>query len=142
MGKVMTRIRLTNSLDAGNARNGALPLNRVRTLELDALMDTGATLLALPEEVVDTLGLPQLDWRKVRLADGSVKELALVGNLQVEILGRTMTCDALVMPVGSTPLIGQIQLEALDLVVDAKSREAKVNPASPDIPLLDLLSAC
>jgi hypothetical protein len=53
-----------------------------------------------------------------------------------------MTCDALVMPVGATPLIGQIQLEALDLVVDAKSREAKVNPASPDIPLLDLLSAC
>jgi len=140
MGKVMTRIKLTNSVDAGNARNGALPLERVRTLCLDALVDTGATLLALPEDAVDRLGLRQLDWRKVRLADGGVREVALVGDLQIEILGRTMTCDALVIPMGATPLIGQIQLEALDLIVDAKSREARVNPASPDIPTLDLLS--
>jgi len=45
------------------------------------------------------------------------------------------------MPARSTPLIGQIQLEALDLLVDAKSRQATVNPASPDVPLLDLLHA-
>jgi hypothetical protein len=32
-------------------------------------------------------------------------------------------------------------LEALDLVVDPKSREVTVNPASPDIPLLDALHA-
>jgi hypothetical protein len=38
------------------------------------------------------------------------------------------------------PLIGQI-LEGLDLVVDPKSREVTVNPASPDMPLLDLLRA-
>jgi hypothetical protein len=50
-----------------------------------------------------------------------------------------MTVDALVMPVGSTALIGQMQLEALDLVVDAKSRTVAVNAASPDMPLLDLL---
>jgi clan AA aspartic protease len=121
------------------AHNGILNPDRVRSMELDALVDTGATLLALPEEAVDKLGLRQLDWRKVRLADGNVREIALVGDLQLEILGRTMTCDALVMPAGSMALIGQIQLEALDLIVDAKSREARVNPASPDMPLLDLL---
>jgi hypothetical protein len=37
--------------------------------------------------------------------------------------------------------IGQIPLEELDLLVDPKSRELRVNPASPDAPLLDLLSA-
>ncbi len=139
MGKVMTRIKLTNLVDAGNAHGGALPPEKVRTLELDALVDTGATLLALPEDAVDKLGLRQFDWRKVRLADGGIRELALVGDLQLEILGRRMTCDALVIPAGSTALIGQMQLEALDLIVDAKSREARVNPASPDVPLLDLL---
>ncbi|HEY3235008.1 MAG TPA: hypothetical protein VGJ84_09830, partial [Polyangiaceae bacterium] len=60
----------------------------------------------------------------------------------LEILTRGMTCDALVMPAGSTPLIGQLQLEALDLIVDSKSRDLTVNPASPDIPRLDLLRAC
>ncbi len=141
MGKVMTRIKLTNSLDIGNARSGALLPEQIRSLELDALVDTGATLLALPEDAVDKLGLRQLDWRKVRLADGNVRDMALVGDLRVEILGRVMTCDALVMPARMTPLIGQIQLEALDLLVDAKSRQATVNPASPDVPLLDLLHA-
>jgi len=51
-----------------------------------------------------------------------------------------MTCDALVMPTGTTPLIGQLQLEALDLIVDSKSRDVMVNPASPDMPMLDLLA--
>jgi hypothetical protein len=48
---------------------------------------------------------------------------------------------ALVVPAGSTALIGQIPLEALDLVVDPKSRDVRVNPASPDVPCLDLLAA-
>jgi hypothetical protein len=39
------------------------------------------------------------------------------------------------------PLIGQIPLEALDLIVDPKSRDLAVNPASPDTPLLDCLLA-
>jgi hypothetical protein len=50
-----------------------------------------------------------------------------------------MTTDALVLPTGSTPVIGQIPLEELDLVVDPKSRELTVNPASPDTPTLDLM---
>jgi hypothetical protein len=52
-----------------------------------------------------------------------------------------MFTDALVEAAGTMPLIGQIPLEELDLLVDPKSRELRVNPASPDAPLLDLLSA-
>ena len=55
--------------------------------------------------------------------------------------GRDTVINALVEAAGTTPLIGQIPLEELDLLVDPKSRELRVNPASPDAPLLDLLSA-
>jgi predicted aspartyl protease len=96
-------------------------------------------MLALPGDIVAALGLHERDRRKARMADGSVKELARVGDVSFEVLGREMTCDALVTPAGSTPLIGQLKLEALDLIVDAKSRTVAVNPASPDMPLLDLL---
>lgn len=48
---------------------------------------------------------------------------------------------SVVMPEGSTVLIGQTPLETLDLIVDPRSREVAVNPASPDMPLLDLLRA-
>ncbi len=43
-----------------------------------------------------------------------------VTGVRLEILGRDMTCDALVLPEGTQALIGQIPLEALDLIVDPK----------------------
>ena len=58
---------------------------------------------------------------------------------RVAIFGREMTCDALVEAEGTTPLIGQIPLEGLDLVVDPKTRDVHVNPVSPDVPLMELL---
>src|SRR4029078_13276373 len=118
MGKVMNRIKLSNTTDLGMARAGALRPDQVRTLEIDALVDTGATMLAIPADVAAALGLPELDRRKGKLADGSVFQGSRVGGLRFEVLNRDMHCDALVLPAGSTPLIGQLQLEALDLLVD------------------------
>jgi predicted aspartyl protease len=97
-------------------------------------------MLALPEEVVEALGVKPHGTRRVRDARGITIEVPWVGGLLIEILGREMTCDALVLPRSATPLIGQIPLEGLDLIVDPKTREARVNPASPDMPLLDLMA--
>jgi clan AA aspartic protease len=136
MGAVMTKLRLTNSVDLANARAGVILPEQVRTVEVEALVDTGATTLILPADVVAKLGVPELRRVEPRLADGSLRSAPVVGNLRIEILGREMDCDALVTPEGSTPLIGQIQLERLDLVVNPKSRELAVNPLHPDGPLL------
>ena len=139
MGRVMTRLKITNSTDLSIAARGMIATSAVRSLEIEALVDTGATMLALPEDVVTPLGVPVLGRRRVRDARGLVIEVPWVGDLRIEILGREMTTDALVLPAGATALIGQIPLEALDLVVDPKSREVRVNPESPDLPLLDLM---
>lgn len=139
MARVVTRMKLVNSGDARLARDGLLPPEKVRSIELDALVDTGATDLVLPADVVTMLGLPEVDQREIRLADGSVRVVSKVSELRIEILGRRMGSDAYVMPAGSTPLIGQIQLEDLDLIVDPRSRELRVNPESPDIARGDLL---
>jgi clan AA aspartic protease len=141
MGKVMTELKLINLVDLRKSEQGLLPPEQVRRLQVEALVDTGATTLVLPADVVAALGLTEINRRKCRLADGSVGEIPTVSDLMIVILGREMSCDALVMPVGSTPLIGQIPLEALDLVVDPKSRDPSVNPASPDMPTLDALLA-
>ena len=137
----MTKIRLTNVVDAGNAEQGILGPALVRAVELDALVDTGATLLALPEGAVAALGLRTGAPLPVRLADGTVREVPMAYGIWIEILNRGMTCDALVMPAGTTPLIGQLQLEGLDLLIDPKSQNVMVNPASPDTPMFDLLRA-
>src|SRR4026208_522119 len=121
MGRVVTTLKLWKNTDPDNAVEGSLPPERVRSLEIEALVDTGATMLALPRDLVDALGLPLTATRPMREARGIVVGVDCVKSLQLEILGRVMTCDALVIPEGATPLIGQIQLEALDLIVDAKS---------------------
>ena len=141
MGRVHAQVKLTNDTDLQDARRGMVPPGSVRTARIEALVDTGATMLLLPAEVVAALGLPYERTRKVRYADGRVEEVPWIGSLRVEVLGREMMCGALVAPAGTTPLLGQLQLEELDLIVDTKNRELKVNPASPDMPLLDLLRA-
>ena len=136
----MTHLKLTNDADAQYAQRGLIQPSEVRRATVEALVDTGATMLVLPEDLVAALGLPHRpNPRRTKLADGTVIAIPWVGGVLIEILGREMTCDALVMPAGSTPLIGQIPLEGLDLIVDPKSRDVHVNPASPDTPLLDCL---
>jgi clan AA aspartic protease len=129
----MATMKLSNLVDHLNAEKGLLRPDQVRTVELEALVDTGAVDLVLPADIVAALGLPEIDRRQVRLADGSLRWVSKVTGIVLEILGRRMGSDAYVMPVGSKALIGQLQLEDLDLIVDARSRELRVNPESPDI---------
>ena len=51
---------------------------------------------------------------------------------------RFMSTDCVVGPPLSEPLIGQIILEALDLIADCTNRTLTPRPESPDYPLLKL----
>ena len=65
MGKVETTITVTNLIDAGMVSRGALDGDKVRTATLsDVLVDTGATHLCLPADVIARLGLKC--WRRFR----------------------------------------------------------------------------
>ena len=139
MGRVVTKLKIWNKTDLDNAREGSIPESEVRQVEIEALVDTGASQLVLPEDVVRALGVPHEGTRPARDARGLIVDVPWVGGLFIEIMGRTMTCDALVIPVGATPLIGQIPLEGCDLVVDPKSQEVRPNPAHPDMPIFDLM---
>ena len=141
MGKVMERVRLSNIGEHLDALAGKIPADAVHTVDVDGLVDTGATCLVIPADLVERLGLRSEGTRQVRYADGRRAPVPLVGGIRLEILGRWMTCDALVHPVGTPVLIGQIPLEGLDLVVDPKNRELRPNPESPDAPLMDVMSA-
>jgi len=136
----VVKLRVTNFTDRENIARGTLGAESLRSIEIEASVDTSETLLVLPAEIVRAVGLRELARRRMRLADNRFHEVRVVCAALIEILGRQMTCDALVAPEGTTARIGQIQLAGLDLVFDPRSRELHVNPASPDMPLMDLLS--
>src|SRR3954449_1017320 len=140
MGKVMTKLTLWNNTDLDLVSRGMMKPEDVRTETVDALVDTGATPLVLPLDLCRRLGLSTLKPATVRLADGKVQEIPHAGRIRLSILGREMECDALVVPPGTRALIGQVQLEVLDLIVDARSQEVRANPVHPDAPTIDLLA--
>jgi clan AA aspartic protease len=137
----MHPIQLANNHDEEDVKRGQLRPHEVRTAHVQAVVDAGATMLVLPADVVSKLGLFPDGYRKVRYADGRIRELPWVSCIRITILGRETVTNALVEDAGTTPLVGQIPLEELDLIVDPKSHDLRVNPDSPDAPLLDVLSA-
>ena len=139
MGQVMTKVTLWNNTDLDMADRGLIPREAVRKVEIEALVDTGASTLVLPQDVVDALGLTIFDHLPVRLADGKRYAWPIAGSLRISILDRGMQCDAYVAPVGAPALIGQIPLERLDLIVDPRSQEVRVRHS--DGPHLYILRA-
>lgn len=127
MGKVVERVKLTNLFDPS------------KTLEVEALVDTGATMVALPRGMVEALGLRKMREVQVRYANGSVARKEMYGVVTLEMMGRSGEFDVLAEEEGAQPLIGQVVLEVLDLVVDPRRRALMPNPASPEMPMLDML---
>lgn len=141
MGLVMTKIKLTNQTDLLAARNGQLPFDAVRSVEVEALADTGAIELCIPEEIAELLGVPVMRTRRVTVADGRKLEVTLVGPLEIEVLGRDTFAEAIVLPRGTRPLLGALQMEQMDLVVIPRTGEVIGNPEHPDGPIIPLLLA-
>lgn len=106
---------------------------RVRTLALqvDAIADPESIYLCIPQHVCDRLQLEKLTDKDVVLADGSRRQMPYVGPIELRFKNRGGFSGALVM--GDRVLLGAIPMQDMDLVVNPKTREIDVNPASPDI---------
>ena len=77
------------------------------------MVDTGAVLLLLPQDLVEVLGL--------------------------QIVERTVV--VLAGPIGCGILIGQVILERLDLICDPLKRTVTPRPESPYMPTLSYLNS-
>ena len=103
----------------------------IDSLEVPALADTGSVFLCIPEHVRLQLKLETLQEREVSLADGSCVSVPYVGPVVVRFKNRIGVAGALVL--GTEVLLGAIPLQDMDLVVNPRTREVDVNPASPNI---------
>jgi len=116
--------------------NGHLLLKNPRLPELagvvaDALVDTGAVHLCIPEHVRIRLRLEAVDEKEVTLADGSKRLVPYVGPIEIKFKNRTGFAGALVL--GQHVLLGAIPMEDMDLIVIPKTRTVDINPDSPNI---------
>lgn len=99
--------------------------------EVEALADTGAVHLCIPEHVRFRLQLEPITRKEVTLADGSARLVPYVGPIEIRFKNRVGFTGALVL--GDQVLMGAIPMEDMDLVVMSRTRELDVNPRSPDV---------
>jgi clan AA aspartic protease len=138
MGEVKVEVELENALDRERCLLGEIAEERVRSTIIRALVDSGAVLLVLPQDLVEALGLREVGKAIVTYADERKEERPLAGIVTVRVGNRTTSLNCVVGPPGSEPLLGQVALETMDLLVDCTQQKLTPRPESPFLPLLKL----
>lgn len=138
MGEIVVDAELENPIDRGVFERGYGKESDIRRTSVRAVVDTGAVMLMLPQNVVERLGAALSGTVIVTYADERREERSTAGPFTLRLCNRSMPVDCVVGPPLSEPLIGQIVLERLDLIADCTNRILVPRPESPDYPLLKL----
>lgn len=129
MGKVFTPLTIINRADESAAARGFISAAEIRSVTLPkVLVDTGATTLCLPANIIDRLGLDLLKEVDVSTATG-LSKARVFQDAKILLCGREGTFECLELPGGRDPLIGVIPLEALGLELDLQNQTLKVLPS-------------
>jgi predicted aspartyl protease len=138
MGRVTTTATIESVEDLFAVRKGELDAESVRTVEVDdALVDTGATMLSMPHQMIEQLGLHEVRRRTARTPAG-VRDFTIYSPVQLTIQGRACTLEVSDLPDDCPVLIGQIPLELLDWVVDPVNQRLIGNPAHGGDQMMDM----
>lgn len=127
MGKVITTIKVANRADEILAEAGFISADQVRSERVKVLIDTGATTLCLPAEIIARLGLRVQKEVDVMTAMG-LDKARIYRDVGLSICGREGTFECLELPEGQNALLGVIPLEALGIEIDLKHQTLKVLP--------------
>ncbi|MBI4177817.1 aspartyl protease family protein [bacterium] len=127
MGEIRARLKLRNSMNGGDA------------VEVEAIVDSGARRLSIPDDLVQKLGLAVSGHFNVKYADGRVEKRPRYRNLDATLIhpnpvinGRRAAGDCVGTPVGSPILLGQLPLEDMDVILNMALERLEPNPESPD----------
>ena len=105
------------SMGTFNVDIGIADTGRERWTTLNALVDTGASITAVPGSVLRELGVQPSMRRRFESAHGESREMD-VGQTWVRVEGEEVITLILFNDEGTTPLLGALALEAAFLGVD------------------------
>ncbi|MBI3479722.1 MAG: clan AA aspartic protease [Nitrosomonadales bacterium] len=106
-----------------------------QSVQVNALVDTGATFMCVPEEVALQLGfdITEVSQQVVTLADGHQRKVPKIAPIEIVFGNRSYVTEAVVL--GNESLMGVIPMEAMDLVVDPRQQILIANPQHPNYPV-------
>ncbi len=126
MGKVIVKLKLTNLIDLG-VQHRKLSKSTPRTVEVKALVDTGATRLYLKPSVIRALGLEKVDEVISQTTNGP-KRRAVYESVRLEVQGRAAISGVMGVEESLSNRLGNAPLLHLDFVVDSRNQKLIPNP--------------
>lgn len=138
MGEVVVQVDVENTLDVGAFGRGYITAAQVRRMTTNAIVDTGAVMMMLPQDLVEALGIEVLRKVVVTYADERKEERSVAGPITIRVQNRQAIVECIVGPPTGEALLGQVPLELMDLLVDCGSQQLRPRPESPFLPLLRL----
>lgn len=118
--KHTTRIEITNRTDLILAEAGVITPETIRRVTIeDALVDTGATRLSLPQPLLTRLGLSPVGTARAMTTNGIVDRV-IYSEVRFKILNRQGTMEVTDLPANAPVLVGHMILELLDLCLDIR----------------------
>jgi len=118
MGEVNVELTLKNGADIVRVSDGTMTEQNVRSVTVTALVDTGAMLLVIGEELRKKLGLGTLESRTVDLAGGLTTSCNIAEPAEINWKNRKSLIRPMVLQDEEEVLLGVIPLEEMDLMVD------------------------
>jgi predicted aspartyl protease len=91
------------------------------------LVDTAASRLCLPKEIIHSLGLKCIGENDVKTALGITK-VRIFEGVKLAVAGREGRYDCIELPEGTDPLLGLIPLEDLGLEPDLQNQQLRALP--------------
>jgi clan AA aspartic protease len=132
VGKVNVNVEIFNAYDEDRVRDGILKPEQIRHTTVEMLVDTGASLVSIPEEEIAKLGLRAVREAVSCYANGQKSVRKIYGPVRIKVMGREDHVLVMASHPGMPALLGQLALEGLDLVVDPKRQ--RLLPGHPDYP--------
>lgn len=138
MGEIYQKAKIRNTWDVDAAKNGYIRADEVRELEVRFLVDTGATLVGLPMEMIERIGLNERYKASVQMGDGEVTR-RIFSPVCLRVMDREADVAVMELLPQTPPIMGYISLEALDLCVNPSEGILMGNPKHGGRMLLKLL---
>ena len=131
IGPVYAEIELLNFTDIVLNHRGFQSDEDIRRVKLRALVNSSATDVVINNEIKELLDLRVLEKRTVRLPDETLREVEMVGPIEVRFENHSTPAIAMVLPDVEEVLLGRFPFAGLHVFIDKQSKQLLVIPYSP-----------
>jgi clan AA aspartic protease len=134
MGYVYADIEIVNPSELEMARRHIIGQEEVKQMRINVLVDSGAYLLCINENIQAIFDFPFVKKERLELADGSIEVYDIVGPIEIIFADQKTCCNAFVLPGSSKPLLGAVPMELLNLVLHPLRQKLVVDTELPMLP--------